>query len=265
VSLETAARSLPATVQSPIAFIEAKILSGEWPPGSRLPSERLLAEQFEVSRPVIREVLKMLQARRLIDVFPGKGSYVTDLTPTGGEASIDQLLRKGQITTRDLVTARRMLESEAAALAAVRRTDADIERLHAILDAFDRADKVQVAIDLDVALHEAVVMASGNAVIQIMFGSIRDLVRGMVSRSLTDRRVRRLGAPIHHTIVDAIKQGDPEAARKAVAEHISLSERTYGDDMELPLADVLNRRAISDPEHSVLLKGASARLTNSPA
>jgi GntR family transcriptional regulator, transcriptional repressor for pyruvate dehydrogenase complex len=262
VSFMAGARSLPATAQSPIAFIEAKILSGEWPPGSRLPSERLLAEQFEVSRPVIREVLKMLQAQRLIDVFPGKGSYVTNLTPTGGEVSIEHLLRKGEITTRDLVTARRMLESEAAALAAVHRTDADIERLRAILDAFDRADKVQVAIDLDVAFHEAAVVASGNAVIQIMFGSIRDLVRGMVLRSLTDRRVRRLGAPVHHTILDAIERGDPEGAREAVAEHISLSEQMYGDDMDQPLADVLNRRAISDPEHAALLKGASARLTD---
>ena len=265
MSLEAAARALPQTAQGLIAIIEAKILSGEWPPGSRLPSERLLADQFEVSRPVIREVLKILQARRLIDVFPGKGSYVTDLTPTGGEVSIDQLLRKGQITTRDLVTARRMLESEAAALAAVCRTDADLERLHAVLEAFERADKVQVAIDLDVAFHETVVVASGNPVIQIMFGSIRDLVRGMVSRSLTDRKVRRLGAPIHHTILEAIEQGDPDAAREAVTDHISLSERMYGDDMNQPLADVLNRRAISDPEHAALLKGASARLTDNRA
>ncbi len=255
-------QTLYSSARKPIAFMESKILSGEWPPGSKLPSERSLSELFEVSRPVIREALKVLQAQRLIDVMPGKGSYVTDLKPTGGEVTIEHMLRRGAINTRDVVIARRMIESEAAALAALHRTQSDLRHMADVLQAFDEADKVQLAIELDVAFHEAVVIASKNAVIQIMFGSIRDLVRAMVTRSLTDQSVRRVGAPIHHEILRAIEMQDPDAARAAVARHVSLSERTYGDDIDQPLADVLSRRALDDLEHAALLTGLSASISD---
>lgn len=246
-------RILPAVMQRPIAHIENMILSGALPPGSKLPSERELSEQLNVSRPVVREILKFLQAQRLIDILPGKGSFITDLPATGGEVTIDHLVRRGAITTRQVVVARRMIESEAAFLAAHNRTPEAVRELRKILDEFEKAERVQRAIDLDLSFHEKVVVSSGNPVIQIMFGSIRHLVRAMIARSLSDQGVRSLGAPIHYEILDAIERQDADRARAAVQSHLSVSEQTYGEDMDRPLADVLMQRAELGPEYQNLL------------
>ena len=252
----------PLTPDECRSVLESKILSGDWPHGFKLPSERSLAEQFGVSRPVIREVLKMLQAQMLVDVHPGRGSFVRQLEPSNGRVSMEQMLQRGSITARDLVTARRMLESEAAALAATNRTEAQLESLRIALHAFDNASTTQEAVELDVAFHEGIVEAAGNAVILIMFGSIKPLVQAMVLRSLTDRRSRRSGAPIHHDILGAITSKNPNAARKAMSTHISLAEEFYGSDLDIPLVDVLNRRAVANRAHAALLRDVSESIKN---
>lgn len=252
-----AGTSTPLTPDECRWVLESKILGGEWPPGRKLPSERSLAEQFGVSRPVIREVLKTLQAQMLVDVQPGRGSFVRQLEPGSGRGSMEQMLRMGSITTRDLISARKVLESEAAALAAVNRTDEQLESLGATLDAFEGAGSTHEAVGLDVAFHQGIVEASGNAVILIMFGSIKPLVQAMVLRSLTDRRSRRSGAPIHHEILRAIANKNANAARKAVSSHITLAEEYYGRDLDIPLADVLNQRAVANREHAALLRDVS--------
>ena len=250
----------PLTPDECRSVLESKILNGDWPPGRKLPSERTLAEQFGVSRPVIREVLKTLQAQMLVDVHPGRGSFVRQLEPGSGQASMEQMLRRGTITTRDLISARKMLESEAASLAAVHRTDEQLDGLRATLAAFEEAESTHEAVELDVAFHQGIVEASGNAVILIMFGSIKPLVQAMVLRSLTDRRSRRSGAPIHHDILRAIASQNANAARKAITSHITLAEEYYGSDLDIPLADVLNRRAVANREHAALLRDVSASI-----
>jgi GntR family transcriptional repressor for pyruvate dehydrogenase complex len=250
----------PMTAQALVDQLEAEILAHTWAPGDRLPSERQLVEQFGVSRPIVREGLRRLQERGLIVAHPGRGSFVRELLPTRGHASVELLVRRGEVTVRQLVTARRMLECEAAALAADHHGDGDVRHMRSILAAFDATDDVGLGAELDVAFHEAVAVASGNAVIQIMFGSIRNLIQGMVLRSLTDRAVRRAGAPLHHDIVDAIVNRDPDAARAAMAEHIQLAEKTYGRDIDRPLADVLQHRADHKPEVAELLRRAGSSL-----
>lgn len=255
-------RGLPPTPDFCRQFIEDQILSSEWPSGTKLPSERALAGTLGVSRPVIREVLKELQADGLVEAHPGRGSFVRDLAPTAGHASIDHLVRGGQITTRELVTARRMLEAEAAYLAAENRTLGDLEKMRHNLDQFEKAASVALAVEWDTAFHESIVEASRNPVIQIMFSSIRQLVQAMVLRSLTDRETRRLGAPIHRTILEAIESSDPEAARKEMMDHISLSFERYGSDLDRPIVDVLNQRARKGDEFAELARALSESIRN---
>lgn len=262
MSTSQAPARMPVTTDVHQEVLEAQILSGQWPAGTRLPSERILAETLGVSRPVVREMLKKLQAEGLIFVLPGKGSYVADLAPSAGHATIDHLVRGGQITTRELIVARRMLEAEAAALAAVNRSAQDLDRMAALLEKFDQASSVQEAVELDTSFHESIVEAANNAVVQIMFTSIRKLVQGMVLRSLTDRRTRQMGAPIHHTILEAIEQQDPEAARREMLAHISLSEQRYGEDLDRSIADVLYQRAVASSQHADLLRELGDSIRN---
>lgn len=254
---------VPLTAEEVVNRLESQIIARELPPGRRLPSERLLAGQFGVSRPVVREGLRRLQERGLITVHPGRGSFVRELRPTRGMASVEQLLRRGEVTARDLVVARRMLEGETAALAAERRTDEDVARMRDLLEAFDASPDVALTADLDLAFHETIAMAARNPVIQIMFGAIRNLTRAMVLRSLTDRAARRVGAPLHHDILEAIADRDPARARAAMTTHVTLAEEHYGGDIDLPLASVLLQRSDGAAEHADLLREASAFLSSS--
>jgi GntR family transcriptional repressor for pyruvate dehydrogenase complex len=236
------ATSIPITGHEVARILESEIVGHTLAPGMRLPSERQLSQRFGVSRPAVREILRNLETKGLILVHPGRGSFVRELIPTKGEGTVDLLVRRGQVTPRHLVTARRMLESESAALAAVNHSADDATRLQRLVEEFDAATDPQQAATLDVALHEAITIASANPVVQIMFGSIHELVHGLVLRSLADPQVRAAGAPMHHTIVDAIIHRDPDRASAAMTAHINLALDLYGDDLDRPLSEVLRTR-----------------------
>jgi GntR family transcriptional repressor for pyruvate dehydrogenase complex len=255
---------VPLTAAQLAERLEAAIVTQVWAPGAKLASERQLAEQYGIGRPAVRETLRRLQERGLIVVQPGRGSFVRELHATRGTASVDLMTRRGKITARQLARARQMLESESAALAAEHRTDKELERMRGLLAEFDAATDVTVMAEFDFAFHEAIVVASGNVVLQIMFGSIRNLTHGIMSRSLTDRHVRDVGAPIHHTVLDAIAARDSDRARSAMLEHLRLAETHYGADIDQPLADVLRRRADVLPEVAEDLRSASSSVERAP-
>ncbi|MFB6783219.1 FadR/GntR family transcriptional regulator [Streptomyces sp. NPDC056352] len=244
------------------SMLEERLLDGAWEPGTRLPSERVLAQEYEVSRPVIREALRSLQERGLISVAPGRGSFVLEVRPssTGGDPLL--LARRGEVTARHLVVARTMLEGEAAALAAQHRTGDDLADMRRILAAFDQEPALSRLAELDTAFHETIAIASRNPVIQIMFGSIRPLTHGVVVRSLSDRVVRGAAVPLHNVILDAIANGDPDGARAAMTQHIEAAQRYYGTDLDAALIDVLTRRASTTPDAASLITEVSRSIAD---
>lgn len=236
------ARTIPLTAEHFTNDLESLIVAQKLKPGMKLVSERQLAEQYGLSRPAVREGLRRLQERGLIVVHPGRGSFVTEARPTWGTAPTDFIVRRGKVTARELARARLMLECETAALAAEHRTDEQLEAMRAILVAIHDETGVPEKADLDLAFHEQIAEASGNLVLQIMFGSIRSLSHGTMLRSLSDSEVSERGEPLHDALLDAIEQQDPEAARATMAEHLHLAEVMYGRDLDEPLVDVLRRR-----------------------
>lgn len=205
-------------------------------------------------------MLRRFQERGLIEARPGLGSFVREIVPTRGAASLDQLVRRGDVTVRDLIVARVMLESESAALAAINRTETDATRMDRLLTAFDESRDISLAAELDIAFHEAIAVASGNPVLQIMFGAVRGLTQAMVLRSLNDRDARSAGAPIHHDILTAIVEQRPNDARAAMSRHITLAEDIYGADLDSPMQAMLLNRADLHPEIAELLRAASSSI-----
>lgn len=259
-----AGTTIPITAEQLVAHLDAKIVTGAVPAGTRLESERKLAERHGVSRPVVREALRSLQERGLITAQPGRGTFVRELRPTGGLATAEILTRRGQVTARQLSAARIMLEGEAAALAAAHRSAADLNRMQELLDSFDATENVMEKAEQDLAFHEAVLLAAGNTVLQVMFGSIRSLTLALMLRSLGDSRVRDAGGPIHHTILAAIRRRDSRAARRRMVEHLSVAETHYGRDLDRPLARILLSRASGKAGISVVPGDiGSARLRDS--
>ncbi|MFB9630941.1 FadR/GntR family transcriptional regulator [Nonomuraea helvata] len=228
-----------------IAVLENRILMGHWAAGVRLPSERDLATEFAVSRPVIREVLRALQERGLIEVSPQRGSFVRRYTAENLMRPMYLAARAAGVTARQLMRARVMLETEAAGLAAVNATKRDRTDLLRVHQLFALSGDVHARARVDLTFHETIARASGNPVIHMMFTSIQDLTYGLMLRSLSDREVREAGEPLHTVILEHILDRDPDGAREAMRRHLGLAEEFYGPDMDANLAEVIEHRLAS--------------------
>ncbi|WP_372983712.1 FadR/GntR family transcriptional regulator [Microbacterium sp.] len=220
------------------AELVRKILSGGYAAGSKLPGERSLAAESGLSRPVVREVLRSLVERGLIDVIPARGAYVNapDMMQLAGLAG--PTARQHGATPRALVEARELIEVRSAQRAAERASTEDVKRLKDLVDAFDRADSTIERTQCDLALHASIAQLSGNPVLAILFGAIAPLVLDVQLRSLADPEILHRGAPLHHDIVDAIADGDADRAAVSMSEHILLALEMYGDDLDVPLKEL---------------------------
>jgi len=204
-----------------------RIVRGAHPPGTPLPAEPALCETFSVSRTVIREAVKILQEKGLVQVRQGSGTIVT--SPTMWDM-LDELVLAATIAEDesleildDLVVTRRVLESDMANLAA-RLADQDtVDRLRALVDRMDELvdDHITYA-DHDRAFHDTIMQASGNRI-------ARGVVRALESQVINTARY--LGQPQralcvasnlgHRRIYEHIAAHDPGGAAEAMFRHIT--------------------------------------------
>lgn len=204
-------------------------------PGHKLPSERQLAEHFEVGRPLVREALRTLVERGLIEVQVGRGIFVRRVRPADAARPVDNLLRRQAITPRQLVEARSMLEGEASQLACHRATPEDLEHLRELVLVATGPPTLLARVRADIEFHLSVVRAAHNSVIETMFSAILRPTAEMMLRSLSDPHVSREGLPYHEHLFAAIRDGDCVAAAKASRAHLEVSQRTYGPDFDVEL------------------------------
>lgn len=223
--------------------LEERVLSGELAAGDRLSSERQLALEFGASRPMVREALRSLIERGLIEVEPGRGAFVRRDTGPRRFQPLDLEYRRRGTTARQLAEARLMLETEAVALATAH---ADAGDLAAIAVALERLESSPTPLDRirnDLAFHAALVAASHNPLIETMFVSIQGLSVELMVRSEGDPEIVRKGAPYHRIAYEAIRDRDPIAARAAIQAHLSVPASTFGDDYDRSL-DTTAARAL---------------------
>jgi GntR family transcriptional repressor for pyruvate dehydrogenase complex len=200
-----------------------------------------MAERYGVSRPVVREAMRGLAERNLVEVVPGRGAYVRAALATDAAPGMDAVLRRHQATPRDLVEARTMLECTAAALAATRAEPGDLAAMGDALDRFDGAGDVVGQARYDLAFHLAIVRAAHNPVVATMFGAITAPVTEMMLRSLGDTRVASVSLPHHRVIEEAIRACDPERARRSMGAHLAVAAELYGADYDRSLESVARR------------------------
>ena len=234
-----------------------ELIFSEWAnPGDRLPSERALSDHFRVSRPLLRETLRALEGRGLIRIEAGRGTFIEDLTQVD-PTRILSAARQGSITPAHLIQARLMIECSAAAQAAQFRSIEDLDALKLSLYEMHNSKDAQVHANADMDFHLRIVTASQNPVTQLVYGSIKNLVFGLMTRSATDNTVTKEGLPLHDDVYQAIADKDAVLAEQVMRKIILVCQEHYGADLNLPLSTVLNRRAKSNPEHKVLLTAAS--------
>ncbi|KJK57268.1 FadR/GntR family transcriptional regulator [Saccharothrix sp. ST-888] len=205
----SATRRTPLSDQV-IAQLRAQITSGEWPVGSRIPTEAALVEQLGVARNTVREAVRALAHNGLLDIRQGSGTYVLATSELAGV-----MHRRFADADQDQVAElRSMLESAAAGLAAARRTDRDLAlmgtalaRREAAWSSGDPEDFVQA----DATFHQAVVAAAHNDVISAIYADLGEVLRAHLRHDVGPELIpeKYLG---HDGIIEAIRDHDPQRA-----------------------------------------------------
>jgi GntR family transcriptional repressor for pyruvate dehydrogenase complex len=198
--------------------IEESILKGQLNEGSQLPAERDLAKQFGVSRTAVREAIKALQEKGLVDAFPGRGTFVTNGTSNSMRRSLDRIIKSGEPDgLAYLVEVREILEPEIAALAAVRATEQDLTAMREALDVMDNAGRDSDAfIEADLDFHLALAEAAANPIVLSLIDSIVGLLREQRLRIFRIPGGPECGQDHHKRILEAIQRHDPQGARTAM-------------------------------------------------
>ncbi|GAA4548300.1 FadR/GntR family transcriptional regulator [Amycolatopsis samaneae] len=199
-----------------------RITGGAWPVGHRLPGETTLAAEFGVGRSTIREAVRELAGRGIVESRQGSGVFVV---ATEAAEDWDAVLRRAHLG--DVVEGRTAIEVEAARLAASRRTPADLRALRRRLaDREAAATRGHAAfVDADLKFHQAVVAAAHNPVLTELFATFAPRIRRAMLDLLADRRRRaKPGADAHAdhlAIVDAIRDRDPDRAAAVSRGHLA--------------------------------------------
>jgi len=202
------------------------IETGQLEVGSRLSSEATLAHQYGVSRSVIREALRSCSALGLTVTRTGKGTFVVS-------DCVAHDLVLGKYSALHLMEARPHIEVPAAALAAERRSDEDLDSLRAILESMAGEEDPQIWVGLDASFHAAIASASGNGVFEQVVADIRDAMANQSETiNLITGRQQRSDAE-HQLIFDAIEKGSPSAAAQAMRVHLS----AVGEALDTILGD----------------------------
>jgi len=217
--------------------IEKRILDGELRKGDRLPTERELAEQFRVSRTAVREAMKILAQKGLVDMRPGRGTIVIDGASAAMQNSIGLMmkLKLGEIGGSDsLVEFRTILEVEIAALAAARTTEKEISAMRMAIDAMDQSlNDADAYIAADNIFHEALAQATQNALIIILINSIVNLLSEQRKQVFEVEGGPQRGQIHHRRILESVIRRDPEAARAAMRSHLQqVREDVYAATMQ---------------------------------
>ncbi len=213
--------------------VEESIHKGALKPGNQLPPERELAHQFGVSRTAVREAVKALREKGLVEAYPGRGTFVTDGTSHAIRQSLDRMIRIGQPEgSTYLAEVREILEPEIAALAATRADDEDLTSMHEAVSIMDKAKRDSDAfIEADLDFHLALAEAAANPLILSLIDSIVGLLREQRLRIFQVEGGPERGQYHHKRIMEAIERHDPLGAREAMKAHL---RQVREDCRELP-------------------------------
>ncbi|RLP75058.1 FadR family transcriptional regulator [Mycetocola tolaasinivorans] len=196
----------------------ARIRQGEWPLGHKLPGETTLAAQLGVGRSSLREAIRELAGKGVLTSRQGAGVFVTALDV---EQGLEDVVRAAEVTA--VIEARIAVETEAAHLAASRRTSADIRLLRKTLAAREAARGViEDYVDTDTEFHRAVLAAAHNEVLSELFDTFVPRIRqAMIAMLRAQPRPAATDADGHGGLIEAIVNRDAELARTLSRAHLT--------------------------------------------
>ncbi len=231
-SSHTMAKPLPShaykTIQTSRLYeqivrqIEESILSGDLKTGDQLPAERELAEQFGVSRTAVREAVKALREKGLVEAYSGRGTFITNGTSQSIRQSFDRMIKFGQPEgTVQLAEVRSILEPGIAALAATRIEESNLAAMRDAYGVMDRSlNDADAFIEADLDFHLAIAEAAANTVILSLIDSIIGVLREQRTRIFRLQGGPERGQFHHKRILEALEAKDPQRAFDAMKAHL---------------------------------------------
>lgn len=205
--------------------LEQLILNAEYTE-EKLPSEQALAEQFAVSRNVVREALKILKERGLIESRNGTGSYITKPEAANLSDVISRMVVMDHIDYRAIYDVRIILETAACRSAAEQVTTGQLLQMEELLERLkDRTLTVKERRETDFAFHEAIAEATGNPLLAVLVRAMKNIFIEMIEKGIfitggIDDAIMR-----HARIMDALKVHDPQSAEAAMFDHLQFSKK----------------------------------------
>ena len=208
--------------------LEQMIVDNRVQPGDRLPAERELARQFGVSRTVVREAVRALQAKGLLEVHTGSGTIVRSPSAAAVSQTMTLFLRAGrpELDYRQVLEVRRLLEVEIAGLAAERRTEQDLERLNEVLALTPNVTSREEYVKVDIGFHALLAQATHNELFVLLLDSIVEILRKVREMAFDIPSAPLRAYQYHSAIMTQVQQGNAEGARQAMRDHLDEAEDT---------------------------------------
>lgn len=224
------------TADEVVQQIEALILEGILRVGDRLPGERELARQFDVSRPILRDALKDIEARGLLTTTPGGGTYVADVIGQVFAKPVTELFATHRKAASDYLEYRREIEGVAAEFAARRATADDLALLDRIVGRMQEvhpSGDMEAEAAIDVEFHQAIGECAHNIMLMHTLRSCyRLLSEGVLQNRILVFNLPNASATLlgqHLAIYKAVRSGDPAGARRAAMDHITYLEQAMAE------------------------------------
>lgn len=206
--------------------LRSLILTGQYPPGSKLPPERELSKRLRVNRASLREALKKLEHLGLVRIRQGDGTRVQNFMETGGIELVQHLLplsaAKPELI-RDLLEFRRLIGRELARMAAARTRDNNVmTKLKGLADRADTAANAADLFDLDFEFYVVVAQLAGNQVMLLLINTVRDSVKGFLPLLANLAAPQDVVRKHHRDLIAAIEKNDSPGAGRIADDYLRM-------------------------------------------
>ncbi|MGD9091271.1 MAG: FadR/GntR family transcriptional regulator [Anaerolineales bacterium] len=202
------------------------LASGVLKPGDKLPAERDLARQLNVGRTSVREALKLLTLSGLLEAKRGDGTYVRQEFESFLVKQIEWPIILNAYQVDKILEVRQPLEVQAAGLAAERATEEGLQRISRFRKMAEIEGRdIELETQLDLEFHKAIAAAAQNDLLFQLMNSMHSILKQyiMLSNGMTENQATTVEE--HQRIYEAIKNGDPEAAKQAMVDHLKISKQ----------------------------------------
>lgn len=202
--------------------LQAMVEAGNLKPGDRLPPERQLAVLFTVSRNSLREAIKSLEQKGVLESRPGAGTFIAETSQADLARHFNEIFAQERHRLEDIFELRLLLEPQIAHLAARRISPEALDHLHKLLASHELAlEEDSPFLEFDQSFHDVIALATGNHSIVKLIEQMHDLLYESRDETLQSPARCRMSLEDHRKILEALRNGDAEAARNAMTEHLT--------------------------------------------